>query len=75
MKSKGFCLALLTLWVLSTAGCALCLGGAVGGAAGYEGHKKGYRLQSPVQQDREGNVEVHSPVTKEKKTVEEPPAE
>jgi hypothetical protein len=69
MKSRRLCWLLLSLWLLSTAGCALCIGGAVGGAAGYEGHKKGYRVQSPVKEDREGNLELHSPVTKEKKPV------
>lgn len=75
MKFKGLCWPLLVLWIVSCAGCALCIGGAVGGAAGYEGHKRGYKVQSPIQEDREGNLELHSPVTKEKKSVQEEPAQ
>jgi len=74
MKSRILCLSLLMLWLLSAAGCALCIGGAAGGAAGYEGAKRGYKVQSPVQKDSEGNVELHNPVTREKKDISEEPA-
>jgi len=55
---------LVIAWAVASSGCALCVGGAVGGAAGYKLKEEGYKVQSPVQKDAEGNVEVHSPVTK-----------
>jgi hypothetical protein len=69
MKSKALCWLLLFFWLLPTAGCALCLAGAVGGAAGYEGHKRGYKLQSPVEKDKQGYLEFQSPVTKPKQAA------
>jgi hypothetical protein len=70
MRSRVLCGLLVLLWLAGLSGCALCIGGAVGGAAGYEGAKRGYRVQSPVQKDSEGNVEVHSPVVKDKAPAE-----
>jgi hypothetical protein len=73
MKSRGLlCCLILPAWLVSTGCAGLCIGGAVGGAAGYEGAKQGYKLQAPVQKDREGNIELHSPVTKDKEPAPAP---
>jgi hypothetical protein len=46
--AKMLAWALLVVWLLSASGCALCLVGAAGGAAGYHLHGDGYRVQTPV---------------------------
>ena len=38
--------------------------GAAGAAGGYEAHKHGYGVQSPVKKDRAGGYKAQSPVTK-----------
>ena len=60
--------ALLTalLVCLSLQGCILVAGAAAGGAAGYEAHKHGYRVQSPVKKDAAGGYRGQSPVTHDK---------
>ncbi|MFH0810446.1 MAG: hypothetical protein V2A77_08285 [Pseudomonadota bacterium] len=63
--------AFLVSGLVSMSGCAaICIGGALGGAAGYEAAKHGYKVQSPVRRDGEGNLEVHSPVTKAKDSAQ-----
>jgi hypothetical protein len=47
--ARKFAWILLPLWLLSLPGCALCIGGAIGAAAGYELHERGYKVRSPVQ--------------------------
>jgi hypothetical protein len=39
---------LLPLWLISLPGCALCIAGGVGAAAGYHLHGDGYRVRNPI---------------------------
>lgn len=39
---------ILPLWLLSLSGCALCVGGAIGAAAGYHLRDDGYKVRSPL---------------------------
>jgi len=50
----------------SLQGCIFVAGAAAGGAAGYEAHKHGYRVQSPVKKDAVGGYKGQSPVTQDK---------
>lgn len=50
----------------SLQGCMFAAGAAAGGAAGYEAHKHGYRVQSPVKKDEAGGYKGQSPVTNDK---------
>lgn len=51
---------------LTLQGC-LFAAAAGGAAGGYEAHKQGYRVQSPVKKDSSGGYKGQSPVTKDKK--------
>lgn len=53
--------------VLALQGCVFAVGAAAGGAAGYEAHKKGYRVQSPIKKDAAGGYKAQSPVKKDEK--------
>ena len=43
-------------------GCVVAAAGA-GAAGGYAAHEEGYRVQSPVKKDEDGNNEVQNPIT------------
>jgi len=51
---------------LTLQGC-LFAAAAGGAAGGYEAHKQGYRVQSPVKKDSSGGYKGQSPVTNDKK--------
>lgn len=48
-------------------GCVLAAGTAAGAAGGYEAHKHGYDVQSPVKKDSAGGYKGQSPVKHSKK--------
>lgn len=52
-------------------GCLVAAGAAAGGAAGYEAHKHGYRVQSPVKKDESGGYKAQSPVTRDKSDLDD----
>ena len=47
---------------LSLQGCVVAAG-AAGAAGGYEAHKHGYEVQSPVKKDEAGGYKAQPPVT------------
>lgn len=63
--SRLLALTLVLAACLSLEGCIFAVGAAAGGAAGYEAHKHGYRVQTPVKKDADGGYKAQSPVKKD----------
>ena len=64
MKTTQRSLLLLTLIASAgmLQGCFLAAAGAAGAAGGYEAHRHGYEVQSPVKQDEAGGYKGQNPV-------------
>ncbi len=63
--SRLLALTLVLAACLSLEGCIFAVGAAAGGAAGYEAHKHGYRVQAPLKKDDAGGYKAQSPVKKD----------
>lgn len=71
--------AMLVLILIASAamlqGCFLAAAGAAGAAGGYEAHRHGYEVQSPVKQDEAGGYKGQNPVVRDpsKDQTQQPP--
>lgn len=61
--------SMLVLMLIASAamlqGCFLAAAGAAGAAGGYEAHRHGYEVQSPVKQDEAGGYKGQTPVVRD----------
>lgn len=77
MKTKQRSMLLLAL-IASAAmlqGCFLVAAGAAGAAGGYEAHRHGYEVQSPVKQDDAGGYKGQNPVVHDPSKDQTQPAQ